>query len=94
MSSCYEDKSTLPENPIDGVELNVTEEEKVIRIGYKEQLDIVPNITKNGKVDDSGLTYEWAVNIYPGWSKYENIQSGVLYGMQEIVVILKEIIRF
>lgn len=71
LSSCYEDKSTLPENPIDGVELNVTEEEKVIRIGYKEQLDIVPNITKNGKVDDSGLTYEWAVNIYPGWSKYE-----------------------
>ena len=36
LSSCYEDKSTLPENPIDGVELNVTEEEKVIRIGYKE----------------------------------------------------------
>ena len=71
LSSCYEDKSTLPENPIDGVELNITEEEKVIRIGYKEQLDIVPNITKNGKADDTGLTYEWAINIYPGWSKSE-----------------------
>ena len=71
LSSCYEDKSTLPENPIDGVELNITEEEKVIRIGYKEPLDIVPNITKNGKADDSGLTYEWAINIYPGWSKCE-----------------------
>ena len=71
LSSCYEDKSTLPENPIDGVELIVTEEEKVIRIGYKEQLDIVPNITKNGKADDNDLTYEWAINIYPGWSKSE-----------------------
>lgn len=71
LSSCYEDKSTLPENPIDGVELNITEEEKVIRIGYKEQLDIVPNITKNGKADDTGLTYEWAINIHSGWSKYE-----------------------
>lgn len=71
LSSCYEDKSTLPDNPIDGVELNITEEEKVIRIGYKEPLDIVPNITKNGKADDSGLTYEWAINIYPGWSKCE-----------------------
>jgi len=71
LSSCYEDKSTLPENPIDGVELTVTEEEKTIRIGYKEQLDIVPNITKNGKADDSGLTYEWAINIYPGESKCE-----------------------
>ena len=89
LSSCYEDKSTLPENPIDGVELNVTEEEKVIRIGYKEQLDIVPNITKNGKVDDSGLTYEWAVNIYPGWSKYEYEvigKSGLAFDHDEIII--------
>ena len=71
LSSCYEDKSTLPDNPIDGVELSITEEEKVIRLGYKEQLDIVPILTKNGKTDDSGLIYEWAINIYPGWSKYE-----------------------
>ena len=71
LSSCYEDKSTLPDNPIDGVELNITEEEKIIRVGYKEQLDIVPNLTKNGKADDAGLTYEWAINIYPGWSKTE-----------------------
>ena len=72
LSSCYEDKSTLPDNPIDGVELNVaTEEEKTIRVGYKEQLDIVPNITKNGKTDDTGLTYEWAINLFPGWGKTE-----------------------
>lgn len=71
LSSCYEDKSTLPDNPIDDVELNITEEEKIIRIGYKEPLDIVPNITKNGKADDSGLTYEWAINIHSGWSNYE-----------------------
>lgn len=71
LSSCYEDKSTLPENSFDGVELNITEEEKIIRVGYKEQLDIVPNITKNGKADDAGLTYEWAINLFPGWSKME-----------------------
>ena len=71
LSSCYEDKSTLPDNPIDGVELNITEAEKIIRVGYKEQLDIVPNLTKNGKADDAGLAYEWAINLYPGWSKSE-----------------------
>ena len=71
LSSCYEDKSTLPENSIDGVELNITESEKVILVGYKEQLDIVPNITRNGKVDDTGLTFEWAINLFPGWSKTE-----------------------
>lgn len=70
-TSCYEDKSTLPDNPIDGVTLNATEEEKTIRVGYKEQIDIVPNITRNGKSDDSGLTYEWAINLFPGWSKTE-----------------------
>lgn len=70
-SSCYEDKSTLPDNPIAGIELNITEEEKTIRVGYKEQLNIVPNITKNGKADEAGLTYEWAINLFPGWSKTE-----------------------
>lgn len=71
LSSCYEDKSTLPENPIDGVVLNITEAEKIIRVGYKEQLDIVPNLTRNGKSDDTGLAYEWAINMLPGWSKTE-----------------------
>ncbi len=71
LTSCYEDKSTLPENSIDGVELNITDEEKTIRVGYKEQLDIVPNLTRNGKVDDTGLIYEWAINMLPGWSKTE-----------------------
>ena len=70
-SSCYEDKSTLPDNPLAGIELNITEEEKTIRVGYKEQLNIVPNITKNGKADEAGLTYEWAINLFPGWSKTE-----------------------
>ena len=71
LSSCYDDESTLPENSIDGVELNITEAEKIIRVGYKEQLDIVPNLTRNGKADDTGLVYEWAINMLPGWSKTE-----------------------
>ena len=71
MTSCYEDKSTLADNSIDGVELTITDEEKIIRVGYKEQLDIVPNLTKGGKVDDTGLVFEWAINQYAGWSKTE-----------------------
>lgn len=71
LSSCYDDESTLPEKSIEGVELNITEAEKIIRVGYKEQLDIVPNLTRNGKTDDTGLVYEWAINMLPGWSKTE-----------------------
>lgn len=73
---CYEDKSTLATDPIDGVEFNVTDEEKVIRIGYKDQLDIVPNITKGGKSDLSGLEYEWAINLIAGWTSSDFVVVG------------------
>ena len=70
---CYEDKSTLADNPIDGVELTIAEEDKTIRVGYKEQIDVVPNLTKGGSTDLTGLEYEWAINLFTGWgnSEYE-----------------------
>lgn len=68
---CYEDKSTLADNPIDGVELSITEEEKTIRVGYQEQIDVVPNLTKGGKTDLTGLEFEWAINLIPGWTNVE-----------------------
>lgn len=74
LSSCYEDKSSFPDNKIDDVVLNVTEADKTIRTGYLEQLDIVPELTKGGKaLGDEGFSYLWELNILPNNGEFEVI---------------------
>ena len=72
LCSCYEDKSTYATNKIDDVVLNIADADKTIRIGYLEQLDIVPQLTKGGKaLGDEGFTYLWEMNILPRNNEFE-----------------------
>lgn len=72
LSSCYEDKSTFPVNTIDDVVLNIQDADKTIRTGYLEQLDLVPDLTKGGKVlGDDGFSYLWEINILPNNTEFE-----------------------
>lgn len=74
LNSCYDDKSTLPVNTIDDVVLEATEDERNIRIGYLEQLDLAPKLSKGGKaLDNDNFTYHWEMNIVPLKQEYETL---------------------
>lgn len=61
MAGCYDDKSTYPVSPIDGVVIETAGIPEKLYIGYLEELVLAPTILKGDNSDDSGLLYEWAI---------------------------------
>lgn len=61
MAGCYDDKSTYPVSPIDGVVIDTAGIPEKLYIGYLEELVLSPTISKGGSSGVGGLLYEWAI---------------------------------
>lgn len=68
MTGCYDNKSTYPVSPIDGVVIDATGISEELYVGYLEELVLAPAISNGGNGDDSGLQYEWAITEVASWS--------------------------
>lgn len=84
--SCYEDKTTYPTNQIPDVVL--TGDASDLRIGYMEQLDVVPDLTFDGQtLPDDRFSYLWEINIIPRSLDFETIGTD-----KELHVVLSNMI--
>lgn len=70
--SCYEDKTSFPTDQIPDVVLTGAESE--LRVGYQEQLDVVPDLTFDGqKLSGDRFSFLWEINDMPRGTEFETI---------------------
>lgn len=60
--SCYDDKSTFADNPIESVVIDTTGIAPNLYVGALEMLNISPTISIGGNSDIDFLQYEWALS--------------------------------
>lgn len=84
--SCYEDKTSFPTDQIPDVVLTGAESE--LRIGYQEQLDVVPDLTFDGqKLSGDRFSFLWEINNMPRSTEFETIGTE-----EELHVVLSNMI--
>ncbi len=74
LSSCYEDKSKYATDFIEELHIKVNGEQ-TLYVGYLEQLDVIPEISRGNTVSPSGLEYKWELSdeAYDGSKTYTEI---------------------
>lgn len=60
-SSCYEDKSKYATDFIEELHIKA-DGEQILYVGYLEQLDVIPEISRGNAVNPSGLEYKWELS--------------------------------
>ncbi|MCL2561229.1 MAG: PKD-like family lipoprotein [Rikenellaceae bacterium] len=70
--SCYEDKSSFDAKNIDGIVIDASSIDEVIRVGYLDQLQLSPGVSKGDNTDPGLFSYTWQIAYLPG-PVYETI---------------------
>ncbi len=76
LTSCYNDDSSLATHPLPDVSISTDDEATTYYVGYLDELDIAPTVTRSDGDNEEGLSYLWEITELPSDSNPEWITLG------------------
>ncbi len=65
LTSCYDDESTLATRTLPDVAISTADEATTFYVGYLEDLNITPSVTRSDGDNEDGLSYLWEITEEP-----------------------------
>ncbi len=76
LTSCYDDESTLATRTLPDVAISTADEATTFYVGYLEDLEIAPSVTRSDGDNEDGLSYLWEITEQPNDNNPEWIALG------------------